>query len=125
MIYTIAKRFDFSASHILEGLPEGHKCGRLHGHNYTVEVELTAKELDAHGFVLDYGALDTFKKYLDDVCDHRHLNDIVGWRQPTAEFLAEFLFRAASSLLLDVLDHAKVSAVKVYETPKTVAEYRP
>ncbi len=39
-MYTIAKRFTFSASHVIGGLPEEHPCARLHGHNYEVEVVL-------------------------------------------------------------------------------------
>ena len=41
-MYTITKRFAFSASHIIGGLPNGHPCARLHGHNYEVEVVLQA-----------------------------------------------------------------------------------
>jgi 6-pyruvoyltetrahydropterin/6-carboxytetrahydropterin synthase len=37
-MYTIAKRFAFSASHVIGGLPTDHPCARLHGHNYEVEV---------------------------------------------------------------------------------------
>jgi P-type Ca2+ transporter type 2C len=39
-MYTIAKRFAFSASHVIGGLPADHPCARLHGHNYEVEVVL-------------------------------------------------------------------------------------
>ena len=39
-MYTIAKRFAFSASHTIGGLPPEHPCARLHGHNYEVEVIL-------------------------------------------------------------------------------------
>ena len=42
-MYTIAKQFSFSASHVIDGVPEDHPCGRLHGHNYTVEVQLAAE----------------------------------------------------------------------------------
>lgn len=124
MPYTIAKRFDFSASHILDGLPDGHQCGRLHGHNYSVEVELSAVSLPpGPGFVHDYGALAPIKRYIDDTLDHRHLNDVVN-PNPTAEHLAHHLWHVASSLL-DLPPGVTVSAVRVHETPKTVAEYRP
>jgi 6-pyruvoyltetrahydropterin/6-carboxytetrahydropterin synthase len=118
MTYTISKRFDFCASHVLDGLPEGHQCGRLHGHNYGVELELSATTLDKSGFVVDYGALASFKDFLDDVFDHRHLNDFI-IVNPTAENLARLLFNEAESM-----GHP-VKAVRVYETPKTMAEFRP
>src|SRR5712691_5223799 len=49
-MYTITKRFAFSASHIIGGLPADHRCARLHGHNYEVEVVLQSATLDPIGF---------------------------------------------------------------------------
>lgn len=143
--YTIAKEFAFSASHVLDGLPEGHQCGRLHGHNYVVELELTADRVDDRGFVLDYGDLAPFKGLVDTFLDHRHLNDVLtDGLNPTAENLAEWLHAAANDVLGISAAHragveqlgkgelpdlaarnVKVAAVRVRETPKTVAEYRP
>jgi len=59
MIATITKDFAFSASHRLDGLPEGHQCARYHGHNYLVRVEIEGT-VDKVGFVVDYGALKPF-----------------------------------------------------------------
>ena len=56
MMFRITKEFHFSASHQLKGLPAEHQCARLHGHNYVVEVELSAETLNEHGFVRDYPA---------------------------------------------------------------------
>jgi 6-pyruvoyltetrahydropterin/6-carboxytetrahydropterin synthase len=61
-MFTIAKRFTFSASHRLENLPEGHPCSRCHGHNYAVWLELKAERLDGRGMVVDFGELGLFKK---------------------------------------------------------------
>lgn len=118
-MFTIAKRFSFDASHQLTGLPEGHKCTRLHGHTYTVELELAAPNVNDVGMVLDYGEMAPFKTWLDETFDHRHLNDVVAFN-PTAERLARHLFRVATEMLGGV-----VSAVRVSETPNTMAEYRP
>lgn len=118
-MFIIAKSFEFSASHILEGLPEGHKCGRLHGHNYVVDIELRGLGLDDHGFVLDYGELDPVKAMLDKNFDHRHLNDVVDF-QPSAENLARHLYERTLMLLPRGV---VLWAVRVHETPKTVAEY--
>ncbi len=117
-MFTIKKEFYFSASHIIEGLPDGHPCGRLHGHNYTVELILAAEILDKTGFVVDYGDLQPFKDIIDNELDHRHLNDIVPG--PTsAENLAYYLFQRAKAIWPQTV------AVCVSETPKTRAEYRP
>lgn len=114
-VFTISKKFSFSASHIIEGLPEGHKCARLHGHNYEVEVVLQSEELDEVGFVVDYGDLDPLKNFIDETLDHRHLNDVL--TPTTAEAIARFLYKKAKSLW------PQTTAVRVSETPKTWAEY--
>ena len=117
-MFTIIKEFSFSASHQLLGLPEEHPCSRLHGHNYVVEVELQSEQLNDIGFVRDYRELDKFKRYIDDTLDHRHLNEVFACN-PTAELLAITLFAAAKQFAPEVV------AVRVSETPKTWAEYRP
>lgn len=115
-MYCISKLFSFSASHQLHGLPDGHPCARLHGHNYQVELVLSKSVLDERGFVVDYGDLKPFGQYLDETLDHRHLNDVL--EQPTAENLARHLYEVAWSLWHDV--HL---CVRVSETPKTWASY--
>jgi 6-pyruvoyltetrahydropterin/6-carboxytetrahydropterin synthase len=122
-MHTVGKRFAFSASHVLTAVPEGHKCRRLHGHNYEVEVVCASAELDGRGMVVDYFDLDPVKRFLDDTVDHRHLNDVVP-HEPTAEHLARWLFEQLEVVLpASVAD--KVIAIRVHETPKTWAEYRP
>ncbi len=118
-MFRIAKEFHFSASHQLCGLPEDHPCARLHGHNYVVEVELSAEQLDENGFVLDYRALDPLKRHIDETLDHRHLNEVFGHDRVTAEYLAQTLFDWCRARW------PQVSAVRVSETPRTWAEYRP
>lgn len=117
-MYTITKQFSFSASHVLDHLPEGHPCARLHGHNYIVELVLRSAELDRNGFVRDYNELSAFRHFLDDKLDHRHLDDIVDGPS-TAENLARFLYDFAKRMWPEVV------SVRVSETPKTWAEYRP
>ncbi|MFD2652694.1 6-carboxytetrahydropterin synthase QueD [Brucella rhizosphaerae] len=118
-MFRITKEFHFSASHQLTELPADHQCARLHGHNYIVEVELSASALDEHGFVRDYHELAPLKRYIDDELDHRHLNDVLGHNHVTAECLARHLYDWCQRRWQEV------SAVRVSETPKTWAEYRP
>jgi 6-pyruvoyltetrahydropterin/6-carboxytetrahydropterin synthase len=115
-MFRIWKQFKFSASHQLEGLPKDHQCSRLHGHNYLVELEL-AGPLNGIGFVRDFGELKEFKAIIDDVLDHRHLNDIVPFN-PTAEALAEWLLLAAQVV------YPEAVAVRVRETDTSWAEFR-
>lgn len=123
MTFIIAKRFSFSASHALTAVPEGHKCRRIHGHNYEVEVECAARDLDDRGMVVDYFDLDPVKHFIDDTVDHRHLNDVVPG-EPTAERLAWWLFESLKGVLPAEVA-SQIVAVRVHETPRTWAEYRP
>ncbi len=118
-MYRITKEFHFSASHQLKGLGDDHPCARFHGHNYVVEVELASEELDTTGFVRDYNELSLLKRYIDDTLDHRHLNDVLGDDCVTAERLARHLFDWCRPHWPETV------AVRVRETPKTCAEYRP
>ncbi len=118
-MFTISKEYHFSASHILNGLNEDHPCARLHGHNYVVEVELQSPTLNAAGFVRDYRELDALKIYIDETIDHRHLNDVLGDDSTTAERLAQHFYSWCAE------KWPEITAVRVRETPKTCAEYRP
>ena len=118
-MFTITKQFHFSASHQLKGLPPEHPCARLHGHNYVVEVVLQSGKLNEIGFVRDYTELNLLKKKIDDELDHRHLNDVLGDECVTAEQLAKWLYDWCKTRW------PEVTAVRISETPKTWAEYRP
>jgi 6-pyruvoyltetrahydropterin/6-carboxytetrahydropterin synthase len=114
-MFEISKRFEFSASHQLRGLPRGHQCGRLHGHNYAVEIVLRSERLDRRGFVRDYGELSALKGFIDRHFEHRHLNRLL--RQPTAEAIARLIYRWAAARWPETF------AVRVSETPRTWATY--
>lgn len=115
-MYKISKQFAFSASHILNGLPQEHPCARLHGHNYVVTVHLKSEKLNEVGFVRDYRELANVKDYIDNRLDHRHLNDIFPFN-PTAENIAKALFDIFKQEIPELY------AIEVSETPKTTAIY--
>ena len=120
-MYQISKQFHFSAAHRLAWLPPAHKCHNLHGHDYHVEVVLESEELDAFGFVVDYGDLAPIKEFIDSEWDHQYLNDVIPELdgQTTAENLARVLYERLKGT------YPQLAAVRVSETPKTWAEYRP
>lgn len=117
-MYRISKRFDFCASHQLTGLPEGHQCGRMHGHNYSVTVHLSVNDdgLDKVGFIRDYGELEVVKNFIDVNVEHKHLNDVVMFN-PTAENLAKWFYDTLKPFI------PEMNAVAVKETDKTEAVY--
>lgn len=125
MTYTISKTFEFSASHQLRGLPEDHPCSRLHGHNYKLRVELSGPEVDRRGFLFDYRDLAPFKAWVDDMLDHRHLNDspLFAEANPTAEHLSFVLVGVVRRTI--VVPDGVTVRVHVSETPKTWAVWSP
>ena len=118
-MYTISKRFAFSASHIIGGLPAGHPCGRMHGHNYEVEVVLQSPTLDSVGFVRDYHELGALRDFIDSTLDHKHLNDVLAHDRTTAEVISKWLYDWCKARW------PEVAAVRLSETPRVFAEYRP
>ena len=117
-MYTIAKTLEFSAAHRLAHLPPGHPCHAMHGHNYVVTLVLECAQLNDQHMVRDYRALSIAKDWLDEHYDHRCLNDVMDV-PPTAENMARVIFRTIHTELPELV------AVRVSETPKTWAEYRP
>jgi 6-pyruvoyltetrahydropterin/6-carboxytetrahydropterin synthase len=109
--------FDFDAAHRLPNLPRGHKCRRLHGHTYRVEVVLRG-EPDERGFVVDYAEIAKAWKPVHKTLDHRYLNRIEGLETPSTEALAPFIAR----MLVDALP--MLVAVRVYESTTTWCEVR-
>ena len=121
VMYQSSKDFHFSASHQLFGLEEGHPCGRLHGHNYIIRVEIVGEKVNEHGFILDYNLLKPFGKWVDDTLDHKHLNDVLPF-QPTAENMARNMAEVATKTL--PLPEGCHISVAVSETPKTWAAWK-
>ena len=65
--------------------------GPLHGHNWTIEVDLGAEELDERGLVCDAAAVQALLHGVVDPIDHRTLDDLVPFRdEPRARTAAGF-----------------------------------
>ena len=125
-MYTVSKQFTFSASHQIDGLRPGHKCGRLHGHTYTVRITVDSTMLDAVGMVMDFSAFEPIAEAVRVKYDHRHLNSAMG-SNPTAENLAKEIFDIALRSVMFSLgkreDGLVTITVRVSEQPTTYAEY--
>lgn len=126
LIATIAKRFTFDAAHRLENLPADHKCNRLHGHTYTVELEITGP-VQANGFVIDYQVIADAWAPLHELLDHRYLNEVHGLGVPSTERLALWIL----SRLVDDKNLAfdasrvdpRIAAIEAIGRPSSVPEW--
>lgn len=119
---TVERRYHFEAAHWLPGVPETHKCHRIHGHNYEFSVEVGGP-IDERGFIIDFWELDAIVQPLIDRVDHRLLNDIEGLQNPTAELIAAWFAVHVNGKLVTTHAHACVLSVRVWETKDCWATY--
>lgn len=106
----IFKVFTFEAAHRLPNVPEGHKCARLHGHSFQVEVRVSGPIDPLSGWVMDFADIkDAFAPIYDQL-DHNYLNEIPGLENPTSEVLARWIWDRLITTL------PTLSRIVVYET---------
>lgn len=114
----LIKSFTFEAAHSLPSFPEGHKCRRLHGHSFKVEV-VVAGEIDpARGYLVDYGDIKAACEPIRMRLDHYHLNEIDGLDNPTSEMIAIWIWDRLKPEL------ALLDQITVFETCESRCEYR-
>lgn len=89
----IYKEFTFEAAHRLPNVPPDHKCARLHGHSFRVEVHVQGPVGRESGWVLDFADIKAAFAPLMKVLDHNYLNEIGGLENPTSELLAKWIWR--------------------------------
>ncbi len=114
----LVKGFSFEAAHFLPTFPEGHKCRRLHGHSFRIEVAVEGTVDPSRGFLIDYGDLKRAVEPIVDRLDHRLLNEIDGLGNPTSEVIAAWLWRQLAPSLPGLAE------IVVHETCSSRCEYR-
>ena len=88
----VFKRFSFDAAHRLPCLGEDHRCNRIHGHTFHLEVRCAGAINPETGMVVTYEAIKATVGPLLDELDHHYLNDLPGLELPTTENLAHHLW---------------------------------
>ena len=89
----LRKTFQFEAAHLLPYLPETHKCRRLHGHSFVVDVVVEGPCDPQLGWLMDYADISAAFKPIHDQLDHYYLNEIPGLENPTSENLAAWIWQ--------------------------------
>ncbi|MDT8370799.1 MAG: 6-carboxytetrahydropterin synthase QueD [Gammaproteobacteria bacterium] len=119
--YTLKILADFASAHTLRDYPGD--CSRMHGHNWKLEVEVTATALNDHGMGMDFKTIKTATRELAKTLDHRYLNDISPFDviNPTAENIAQYFYQKLSTTLNN--DIATVSGVTLWETDRACVRY--
>jgi 6-pyruvoyltetrahydropterin/6-carboxytetrahydropterin synthase len=113
----LIREFRFEAAHRLPKVPPGHKCARLHGHSFKVEVAVHGPVNEETGWFLDYDVVDGAFRPLHDLLDHHYLNEIPGLENPTSEILAKFVWDRMKPTL------PSLEKVIVHETCDARCEY--
>lgn len=114
----IFKAFTLEAAHRLPNVPPGHKCARLHGHSFRIELHVSGPVDPLFGWVQDFAEIKAaFKPYYDQL-DHHYLNDIAGLDNPTSENMARWIWSQLKPTL------PLLSEVVVHETCTSGCRYR-
>ncbi|MCS7129914.1 MAG: 6-carboxytetrahydropterin synthase QueD [Archaeoglobaceae archaeon] len=111
MKFIVGVSDSFSAAH---SIPGHKKCGKIHGHNFVVSVEVEG-ELK-NGMVIDFFDLKRILKEILEKLDHSILNEVI--ENPTSENIAIYVFRELKARDL------KVVRVRVSENVDKWAEVR-
>jgi 6-pyruvoyltetrahydropterin/6-carboxytetrahydropterin synthase len=88
----LRKTFQFEAAHRLPMLPETHKCFRLHGHSFQVELVVAGETDPRMGWLVDYADISAVFKPIWEQLDHNYLNEIPGLQNPTSENVAMWIW---------------------------------
>ena len=113
----LAHEFRFEAAHRLPRVPEGHKCARLHGHSFRVELIVAGPVDEGTGWFIDFQRIFDAWRPLHDRLDHNYLNEIPGLENPTSEILAGWIWDRVKPTL------PPLARVTVFETCESRCEY--
>lgn len=117
MKVTLTKELRFESAHFLPHVPAGHRCGRMHGHSFRVEIAVRGEVDPKTGWLIDYAEIKRAVGPIVDEVDHRVLNEVPGLENPTSEVLAAWLWTRISPLLPGLV------RVTVFETCTTRCDY--
>ncbi len=138
-MYYLKRHFSFAGGHRLskhEGL-----CKNFHGHNYDVWVTVRSPVLNKNDMVMDFGDLKKHVNPLIDSFDHcllinecdeedtkvfedRGMKILSFEYDPTAEKIAEEIYKALKILFTKLYNDIEVDQVEVFENVKSSAIYR-
>ena len=120
-MYHLTIHTHFAAAHNL--INYQGDCENLHGHNWKVEVTVSADTLDKAGLAIDFKILKKETNLILDSLDHKYLNDLYPFTEisPSSENIARHLYEQLSQMLNN--NTVKVDKVNVWESDYACASY--
>jgi len=120
-MYHLTIHTHFAAAHNL--INYQGDCENLHGHNWKVEVTVSAETLDKAGLAIDFKILKKETNLILDSLDHKYLNDLPPFTEvsPSSENIARHLYEQLSQKLNN--NSVKVDKVNVWESDYACASY--
>lgn len=137
-MYTLKTDSDFDSAHFLKGY-DG-KCSNIHGHRWTVEIEVYSEDLEEDGslggMIVDFAKLKEDLKKITGNLDHSLIIERGSLKEKTMEALLDEAFKiiqldfrpTAENFAKYFYDNMKtqgyrVKKATVYETPKNCAAF--
>jgi 6-pyruvoyltetrahydropterin/6-carboxytetrahydropterin synthase len=114
----LTKDFTFEAAQTLPNVPPGHKCNRMHGHSFKVEISVEGETDLSTGWFYDHAAISRAMNPLLELLDHGYLNEIPGLENPTIENMCRWLWERLEPLLPGLAE------IVLHETPSARCSYR-
>ena len=114
----LIKTFRFEAAHTLPMVAPGHKCGRMHGHSYRVDIHVTGQSDPTTGWVIDFGEIRAAVEPILGQLDHCCLNEIPGLENSTSENICQYLWTRLKDKL------PSLSAITLWESDSSRCVYR-
>jgi 6-pyruvoyltetrahydropterin/6-carboxytetrahydropterin synthase len=110
------RRYHFESAHQLPNVPQGHKCGRMHGHGFEVIIH-ASQGVTGRDISIDYDLLDTLWSPIFNQLNYKCLNDLPGLENPTSEMISSWIWGKLKSKL------PELTWVTVYETASCGAHF--
>ena len=118
MKFRLTKDFLFEAAQTLPHAPAGHKCRKMHGHSFKLEISVEGEADPNTGWFYDHAEISRAMKPLLAVLDHGYLNEIPGLENPTIENMCVWFWEKLSPQLPGLAE------IVVHETPSARCSYR-
>ncbi|MEK6528356.1 MAG: 6-carboxytetrahydropterin synthase QueD [Nitrospirota bacterium] len=120
-MYDLTVESQFSAAHQLRGYKG--KCENMHGHNWRVQIAVTAGRLNDIGLAIDFHELKNITNETLSSLDHSVLNEVFPFTEinPSSENIAKWLYDSIKKRLGSNI--VKIASVTVWEGETASATY--